>query len=158
MHFRFAALSIALLTCSSRERGQQAEPAPVTVSLAESQQLHWIAGTWRGSGGAYPSFFEEYRVLEDSTIQMRSFSDSTLSVTSDSSRIEWRNGTIRSRGGERAYAAVDFTATSIRFARPGVALGGYTFTHKSTDEWIATLHPSRPGGQATVYTMRRLPR
>lgn len=158
MHSTVVVLSIALVACSSRERGQQAEPTPATASLAEFQQLHWIVGTWRGSGGDYPAFFEEYRVLEDSTIQMRTFSDSTLSVTSDSSWIEWRNGTIRSRGAERAYVAVDFSATSIRFARPGVPLGGHTFDHKSADEWTATLHPSRPGDQATVYTMRRLPR
>lgn len=158
MHFRFVVLSIALLACSSREPGQQAAPAPVTVSLAEFQQLHWIAGTWRGSGGAYAAFFEEYRVLDDSTIQMRGFSDSTLSVTNDSSRIEWRNGTIRSGGGERGYVAVEFTATTIRFARPGVPLGGHTFAHKSADEWTATLHPSRPDGTTTVYTMRRLTR
>ena len=158
MHMRFVVLAIALVTCSPRERDPQAEPAPVAVSLAEFRQLHWIDGTWRGSGGAYPAFFEEYRVLDDSTIQMRGFTDSTLSVTNDSSRIEWRNGTIRSGGSERSYVAVEFTATTIRFARPGVPLGGHTFANKSPDEWTATLHPSRPDGQPTVYTMRRLSR
>ena len=158
MHYRILLLSITLVACSPRERSEQAELTPVTVSLPEFQQLDWIAGTWRGSGGEYPAFFEEYRVLDDSTIQMRSFSDSTLNVMSDSSWIQWRNGTIRSQGGEPAYVAVDFTPTSIRFARPGVALGGHTFASKSADEWTATLHPSRPDGQATVYTMRRLPR
>jgi hypothetical protein len=158
MHWRILVLSLGLVACSSREPDHPAPPTPVRVSLAEFQQLHWIVGTWQGSGVDYPAFFEAYRVLDDSTIQMRSFADSTLGVTSDSSWIEWRNGSIRSRGDERVYVAVEFTATSVRFARPGIALGGHTFAHRSTDEWTATLHPSRPGGQATVYTMRRLPR
>jgi hypothetical protein len=158
MHVRMCVLSIALAACSSGERAQQAEPAPVAVSLAEFQQLHWIAGTWQGSGGNYPAFFEEYQVVDDSTIQMRALTDSTLSVTSDSSWIELRDGTVRSRGGERVSVAVEFTATSIRFAQPGVPLGGHTFTRNSADEWTATLHPARAGGQATVYVMRRLAR
>lgn len=158
MNYRVLVLSIALVACSSREPGQQPEPMPVTVSLAEFQQLHWIGGTWRGSGGDYAAFFEEYRVLDDSTIQMRALSDSTLSVAKDSSWIELRNGAIRSRGGDRAYVAVEFSPTSVRFAQPGVPLGGHTFAQKSADEWTATLHPSRSDGQATVYTMRRLPR
>jgi hypothetical protein len=157
MQYTGIVLALALVACSSGERAQQPGSEPVTISLAEFKQLHWIAGTWRGSGGAYPAFFEEYRVLNDSTILMRGFSDSTFSVTTDSSGIEWRNGTIRS-GAQRDYVAVDFSATSIRFARPGVPLGGHTFARNSDDEWTATLHASRPDGQVTVYRMRRVSR
>jgi hypothetical protein len=128
------------------------------VTLEAFRQLQWIAGTWRGSGGAYPAFFEEYRIVDDSTIQMRAFSDSTLQVTTDSSWIELRNGIVRKRGADRSYVAVALAADSVRFAQPGAPLGGHTFTRTSSDEWIATLHPSQPGGQATVYIMRRLQR
>jgi len=154
------ALAIALLACSPREPEPAAPPtlAPATVTLAEFQALNWIVGTWRGSGGAYAAFFEEYQMLEDSTMLMRSFADSTLSVVTDSSRIAWRNGTIQSGEGAGASVAVEVTPTSIRFGRPGTAMGGHTFTRSSADEWTATLHPASPGGQATVYTMRRLPR
>lgn len=158
MHLRVLILTVTTVACSSGERGQEAESAAVTVSPEEFRQLQWIAGTWRGSGGAYPAFYEEYRILDDSTIQMRAFSDSTLSAATDSSWIELRNGTVRSRGGERAYVAVALTPGSVRFAQPGVALGGHTFALTSADEWTATLHPSRPDGEPTVYTMRRLQR
>lgn len=160
MHPRLVLLAVLAFACSSGERAPAAEadpaPAPATVTLDEFRQLRWIAGTWLGSGGAYPAFYEEYRIVDDSTIQMRAFSDSTLTTTTDSSWIELRNGTVGKRGGGRSYVVVALTADSVRFAPPGVSMGGHTFTRTSADEWMATLHPSSPGGQATVYTMRRL--
>jgi hypothetical protein len=104
------------------------------------------------------AFFEEYRILNDTTIKMRSFSDSTLRVATDSSTIEWRNGSVQSRSARSTYNMVEFSPSSVRFARPGVATGGHTFARVSADEWKATLHPSPASGQATIYTMRRLKR
>ena len=127
------------------------------VTPEQFQQLQWIVGTWRGSGGNVASFYEEYRVIDDSTFAMRSFSDSTLTVVSDSSTIELRGGVVRSRGADGSFYDVsEFTPTSIRFIRPGAKTGGHTFSLVSDGEWTATLHPSQPQGEATVYTMRRM--
>ena len=143
-------------SASTPAQGVAQEPAPVT--LEQFRQMQWIVGSWRGSGGAYPSFFEEYRAVDDSTIQMRALSDSTFSAATDSSWIEFRNGAIRKRGIDRNYVVVALSADSVRFARPGEASGGHTFSKVSADEWTATLHPSGAGGQPTVYVMRRVQR
>ena len=162
MRARVVTFSFVALACSPGERADEpkADPAPsaATVTLDQFKQLQWIAGTWLGSGGSYPAFYEEYRLVDDSTIQMRAFSDSTFGTTTDSSWIELRNGTVGKRGGGRSYIVIALTPDSVRFAQPGVVTGGHTFTRMSADEWRATLHPSSPGGQATVYTMRRLQR
>ena len=127
------------------------------VTPEQFQQLQWIVGTWRGSGGNVDSFFEEYRTIDDSTIGMRSFADSTLAVISDSSTIELRDGVVRSRGADGSYyTGSEFTPSSIRFMRTGATSGGHTFSLVSDGEWTATLHPSEPQGEATVYTMRRI--
>jgi len=129
----------------------------IDTTVEQFKQLQWIVGTWRGSGGNYASFFEEYRIVDDSTIGMRAFSDSTLAVASDSSTIELRDGVVRSRSADGSYYdSSEFTPTSIRFMRPGATTGGHTFSLVSDGEWTATLHPSEPQGQATVYTMRRI--
>lgn len=129
----------------------------IDVTGEQFKQLQWIVGTWRGSGGNYASFFEEYRIIDDSTFGMRSFTDSTLAVASDSSTIELRDGAIRSRSADGSwYDVTEFTPTSIRFIRPGATTGGHTFFLVSDGEWTATLHPSEPQGQPTVYTMRRI--
>ena len=158
MHLHKALLIVLIVACASSERAEEAAPTPASVSLDDFRQLQWIAGTWRGSGGAYPAFYEEYRVIDDSTIQMRAFPDSTFSVASDSSLIEFRGSAVQSRGDQRTYMAIALAADSIRFAQPGVARGGHTFTRKSPDEWTATLHPSQADGQPTVYIMRRVQR
>jgi hypothetical protein len=136
----------------------KAQQPPQRVTLAEFRALGWLSGQWRGSGGAYPAFFEEYRFLDDSTIVMRGFADSTFASATDSSRIVWRNGVISSRGSGTPSLAVDVRPTSVRFMREGASRGGYTFTRVSADQWTATLHPSTPEGTETVYVMRRVGR
>ena len=132
--------------------GQQ--PAP-KVTVAQFKQLKWLEGAWLGSGGNYPAFYEEYRVLDDSTIQMRAFSDSTFRKATDSSRIELRGGVVSQRGGSQ-YTASLLQPDRIQFLPPGATRGGFTFTRVAADQWTATLHPSAPGGRETVYVMRRL--
>jgi hypothetical protein len=164
MKLRFVLLIITAAACASSEKdgaqtdtgGAAPAPAAVTASLDQFRQLQWIEGRWLGSGGAYPAFYEEYRVVDDSTIQMRAFSDSTFSTATDSSLIELRTGGIRSRSGNSESIVVGLSADSVRFARRGSASGGYTFTRVSADEWRATLHPQSAGGQTTIYVMRRM--
>ena len=144
------AILLGLPACS------RAQQRPPSVTVAQFQQLQWLAGTWRGSGGAYPAFYEEYRVVDDSTMLMRAFSDSTLRTVTDSSRIELRNGTVVSRGERTATPAIEVTATQVRFRQAGAASGGFTFSRVSDDEWTATLHPATANGRETVYVMRRI--
>lgn len=146
---------VMLLVLPGCARAQQRPPS---VTVAQFKELQWLAGTWRGSGRAYPAFFEEYRVVDDSTMLMRSFSDSTLRTTTDSSRIELRNGTVVSRGDRTATPAIEVTATHVRFRQEGAASGGFTFSRVSNDEWTATLHPASANGRETVYVMRRIGR
>lgn len=135
---------------------QSSQTPAANISREQFKQLEWLAGTWRGSGGGYQAFFEEYRFVNDTTIRMRAFADSTLSKTTDSSVIQWVNSTIRSGHDRPQYVVIEFTPTSVQFREPGASAGGHTFRRVSADEWTATLHAGRPGGQETVYVMRRI--
>jgi hypothetical protein len=146
-------LLVAVLAAACTPKQDQRAP----VTLADFQQLRWLEGTWRGSGGDYAAFFEEYRFVDDSTIQMKSFADSTLATVSDSSRIELRGGGVNSRSARSTYAG-EVTAGRIAFKRPGSTAGGHTFERVSDDHWTATLHPATAGGRETVYQMRRIER
>lgn len=149
------AVLVILVSCAPRD---QAPPSAASVSPEQFRELSWLTGKWRGSGGAYPAFFEEYRQVDDSTIAMRAFSDSTFRVATDSSRIERRNGTVASRrGSETPSIAVTVSNSSIRFMKEGTTTGGYTFTRVSDNEWTATLHPAGANGAETVYVMKRVP-
>jgi hypothetical protein len=131
-----------------------AGPPPQLVSVAQFKELSWLHGKWRGSGGNYPSFFEQYESLNDSTIQMRAFKDSTLRVVTDSSTIALRGNVVQSRGATSAYEAT-VSATTIRFVKSGTNRG-HTFTRVSNDEWTATLDAATADGKPTVYVMKRI--
>jgi len=135
-----------------------AQQAQQGVTLAQFRQLSWLEGAWRGSGGSFPAFYEEYRAVDDSTIQMRAFSDSTFLTVTDSSRIELRGGSVASRRPQRVSVAILVRPDRIHFQREGRPEAGFTFSRDSGDQWTATLHSPVAGGRETVYVMRRLRR
>jgi len=138
--------------------GLAAQRPAAPATLAQFRELRWLSGTWRGSGGAYPAFFEEYRMVNDSTILMRAYADSTFRAVTDSSWIELRKGIVSTRSERAPSVAIELSPDRVRFAREGSARGGFTWSRVSADQWTATLHPVTPGGAETVYLMRRVRR
>lgn len=51
------------------------------------------------------NFYEQYRVVNDSTIMMTGYPDSTFAEISDSARITLRGGTVSSEGATSRYVA-----------------------------------------------------
>jgi hypothetical protein len=149
----FAAMLMSAIVISA---ACSAQPSAQRVTPAQFRKFSWLDGQWRGSGGNYPSFFEEYRFVNDSTIHMRSLTDSTFRTATDTTIIDLRNGTITSRGSSgRSSVAVAVTDTSVRFMRPGATTGGWTWMRVNADEWRATIHAANPGGRETIYVMKR---
>jgi len=136
--------------------GGAADSQPQQVSLEEFRRLGWIVGKWEGSGGAYPSFFEDYEWLDDSTMRQRNFPDSTFAAASDSSWIEWRGGRVANRSASSRSEGMLVAADSVQFRRAGATLGGYTWTKNSADQWTARIHAATEGGAETVYVLRRV--
>jgi hypothetical protein len=118
--------------------------------------LRCLDGRWRGSGGGYAAFFEEYRFVDDSTLEQRTFADSTFTVTSDSSVIEARGGQVtKRRGNALQHVLVRVTGDTLRFERPAGSHTGFTWVRQSADAWRAYLD-GRAGAAPTVYVLRRL--
>ena len=128
------------------------QPSLAAVSREQFAQLRWLEGTWRGTGVDQAPFFERYRVVNDTTIHMESFTDSTLTTTSGESDIVLTGGQVLNRGeGGRASGAVMVNATSIEFVP---APNGFSFAWRrgaTPDEWTAEIGARRD----RVYTLRR---
>lgn len=133
--------------------GPGAMPGAQAMTLAQFKSLHWLAGRWRGSGGAFPSFFEEYTVLNDSTVRQYTLTDSTFSQPKDSALLVWRNGVAAQVRNGRPTPLVHLAGDTARFAGP--AGGGWTWLRLGRDRWRAELAPARPGQGPTIYDMRR---
>ena len=148
-------VALALAACAPRE------PEVAVIGRFTVQQfstLRWVEGTWRGrlpDGGA---FYERYRVVDDSTIAMQSFADSTLTVTSDSGRIALRDGTIADEGGAARWGATRVDSTGVEFAPMTGATNGFTWTKDRGDRWTATLIWTDKDGRlrTVVYPMERI--
>ncbi|NOT09424.1 MAG: hypothetical protein HOP28_14610 [Gemmatimonadales bacterium] len=148
-------LFVGLFGGTSSVLAQAAVQTP--VSREQFAALGWLLGAWRGSGGRFPAFFEEYRLLNDSTIRQRAFADSTFTTVSDSSDIEWREGAVRkTRRGNAQYVVVRVTADSLQFARPARPGGGFVWIRESPDRWTALLAPPPGQPEPTIYRMQRL--
>ena len=93
-------------------------------------------------------FYERYERLDDSTIRITHFRDSTLAVVGQQETIALRGGTVRHGDAH----AIRFDPRGIAFARPSQATADFTFT-PAANGWTATIH--RSGAPAIVYEMRR---
>jgi hypothetical protein len=140
----------AALSFSTAAYTQEADPTPpAKVTRAEFAKLEFLEGKWRGHGYKTP-FFESYRFVNDSTIEMRTSEDATFAKTTPGSRIVWRNGSVYSESdGKAGYAVTRIDIAGHRFSainRPG----WFVWKQVSANEWTAVLS----GG--AVYRMERL--
>ena len=111
--------------------------------------LHWIEGRWRGSDSAQLVFFEEYRFVDDSTIVMRTFSDSTFSAATDSSVVALRGGRVENVSANATWVATSFFGNSVHFA-PVKGTRSRFIWERATSGWTARLFPpddSSPNGR-----------
>ena len=155
--FALAALPL-VLACGSGDRDDAARPEdsggsslsalPDTSrrTLAEFQALRYVEGDWRGTGYAGGPFFERYRFVDDSTIEMTAWTDSTLTTPAERKQYILRDGIIQTDDGARL---VRVDADGHHFQRGS---SRWTFRQVSSDRWTARVGPS------TVYTMDRIAR
>jgi hypothetical protein len=127
------------------------EPVPPSAAdavrtIADFQGLAYLEGDWRGSGYEGGSFYETYHFVNDSTIEMTAWTDSTLSSSRDGSQYMLRDGVIRTADGGRL---VGVDGEGHHFRRGSSA---WTFRRVSPDRWMAQVGPS------TIYTMDRIAR
>lgn len=134
--------------------GRQPVMAPTPVPADGLRRMHWILGRWRGSGGRFAAFYEEYAMVGDSVLRQYAFADSTFRMVTDSSRFTLHNGRLVQRRGEHVSPAIQFTGDSVRFlGRDG---GNFLWTRTGEGRWRAVLEPPGQGRDRTVYEMVRI--
>jgi hypothetical protein len=165
-----AALIVAVGACGERGANDDAANAaqaapetedarPATVTAEQFASMSWLIGEWRGSGGQYPAFYESYRSVNDSTIQMKAWADSTFAVATDSSEIAWRAGAVRSSSdGKVQNVLVGISADSLHFAKVTGQGGDFVWARETADRWTAVIGPARAGGEPTIYRLERVRR
>jgi len=134
-------------------------PAAGKYGGADFARLYWLVGSWQGRLPDGRSFYERYRLLDDSTIRMRSYANDTFSKATDSARITLRAGTVADESGAR-WLATRLDSTGVDFASKRDASHNFTWARQSRNNWKAVLNSIDRNGKAqtVVYPMQRIGR
>ncbi|SRR6266508_3116927 len=132
-------------------------PSPKPVTPGDLAKLRWIEGTWRGTGGDVPPFYERYKFAEGSTLVVETLADETLNKVADVSRFELKDGQFGYTDGESGSVATALDNNSITFAPLGKARNSFRWQRESDNSWKAILNWTNQSGAAKerVYVMER---
>jgi hypothetical protein len=133
---------------------------PGHYTLDDFRRLRWIEGRWQGFMPDGGKFYERYTFVNDSTIAMHAFKDSTLKMSSDSARIVLRNTMVTNEGAASSWVATRLDSTGIDFAPQRRARNYFTWAREDGSKWNATLRWTDEQGrpQTVVYALRRFGR
>ena len=145
-----AAIAFAFLLFASCERPR------TNYTLQDFSNLRWLEGSWRGQVPKGGYFYETYRLIDDSTIAMRGYEDSTFTRANDSADIVFRGGRVIDRSTNSAYAATRLDTSRVDFAPTDRATNHFSWVRQSSDRWTATLRPAK--GDTVAYPMVRIRR
>jgi hypothetical protein len=147
---RLRAIALTLIIVAAPANAQTpGGDAPARITLEQFKGLRFLEGSWKGSGYQPGPFYESYRFINDSTIAMFGWTDSTFSKKSDSTRYLFRNGQVRSGDGRAALMRID--SLGYHFQTISGQRYGWSFRPLSPDRWQAVLNQGR-----TIYTLDRV--
>ena len=133
-------------------------PAPKLIAPSELRKLRWIEGTWRGTGGDVPPFYERYRFENESALVVETFADEKFTTVNDTSRFELKDGHFGHSEGESGSVATAFDDNSISFDPIGKG-NSFRWQRESADSWKAVLNWIDKAGnpKERIYNMERWP-
>jgi hypothetical protein len=146
----------AMLLMSNVAFAQRGLPR-TRFSSSDLKKLAWIEGRWRGEAPGQAPFFEQYRFVNDSTLEITYFADSAFANSSGRGRVYLSVGRVYHVSGPGQWGASHIDDTGVYFIPERNASNSVSWTFKSPDLWIATLRSSATGQeQVTTYQMRRI--
>lgn len=166
-------LSLAALAipaaCSSPDRIRTAETPdslaavpPTTVDsgsfgAGDFRRLAWMHGRWEGFMPEGDRYFARYEMLDDSTIVMHAYADSSFTQANDSARITLRRGVVSREGPGGRWVATRVDSTGVDFSPQRIAGNFITWTRESATAWNTILRWTDRDGraQSRLYALHK---
>lgn len=144
---------------TSTQNASAPSPSPKLLVAADLAKLRWIEGTWRGTGGDVPPFYERYKFENDSTLVVETLADETVSKVSDVSRFELKDGHFGSSTDDSGSVATALDDNSITFEPLGKGRNSFRWQRESNESWKAILNWTDKNGAAKerIYQLERWP-
>ena len=108
--------------CKARKSTEGSAVTKKEFSQSDFQKLRWLEGTWRGSAGGKDGFYEGYRFINDTAIEIEFFADSTLSKVNGKGMIKLSDKSIINGAGSTFWAATSVSRFihGLQFIEPRV--------------------------------------
>lgn len=161
---RIAAVGLVVLTPSLLQAQYAGMPAAARVTTSDVAGLRWIAGDWIGAGTegtVQAPFFERYRFVNDSTLLVETFADSTFAAVKETSRFELRFGRFGNSGRGNRWAAIRIDSLSVDFGPVARTRSTFNWSRPmnsgpTPEQWEASIrYPGAKGQQNDRYRMQR---
>jgi len=133
--------------------GSEADPGRTAYSRADFLSLKWLEGDWRGTGGRQ-AFYEGYELVNDSTIRIRYYADSTRAATSRTGSVFYSDGAIYHEADGASWVAVELDSAGIEFVPHMGAQNSFRWNRLSPETWEAVLRFE--DGSAARYVLTRI--
>jgi hypothetical protein len=89
-------------------------PPAKGVTAKDVAKLHWLEGSWRGTGAPKP-FFNKY-AFYGTTLKITSFDDEAMTKQVDAARYDLlKDGTFANPDGKQRFAASEITDSYVQF-------------------------------------------
>lgn len=134
---------------------QSAAPKPQQLTAADLKNLRWIEGSWRGTGGGVPPFFERYRFESPTILIVETLEGEKVTSTS---RYELKDGEFSSGAEASRAVATAFDDKSITFEFAARQRGSFRWERVTPDSWKAVLNWPASNNRAAgerVYQLER---
>ena len=161
-------LCVAITTCGgsaeqATERGTPGNTAAtetkaMTVTAADFARLRWLEGSWRGHGTEQAPFYEQYRFVDDSTLAVDSFADSTFANKASTVFVELRNGQLVNKGEGASWVVTALDSAEVTFGPLVGARNSYIWRRgASSNAWTAIIISTNAEGvrRERIYQMER---
>ena len=156
LQYTAAATAAAALAMHSA-RAQSPRDSGTPFGISDLGKLHWLEGTWRGAAPGESTVYERYHFVNDSTIEITYYSDSTLERPSGSGRVYLTVGRIYHTFGPGRWGASRIDKSGVYFVPQVNARNTFSWAYQGPNTWTATRRSGASGREmVTVYQMRRM--
>ena len=143
----------AAQAASSSQRGQPKTP----FGAADFDKLRWLEGSWAGTATDESPMYARYHIVNDSTMEISYFRDSTFTQPSSTGRVYLTVGRIYHTLGSGRWGATNVDSAGIYVIPQVNAHNTFAWTYDSANAWTLTQRSGVSGHErVTVYHMRRI--
>lgn len=123
-----------------------------TFKLADFNELRQMKGNWKGMAGN-STFFEGYEIKNDTLIEIRYFSDATLTKTTGKGNVYFSNGNIYHTNGDSVWKVMKKEGNTLHFEPAKNAGNTFRWTINNRDSWTAEVGSA---GRSRTYQMQKI--